>query len=215
VLREMQREVNRLAGGKHRENAEKGPLGMAFITTNPLLPDGYFVPQGLEPIVVKMNEPVEHSLLKCKGKYSVKVATFTGQTVIDPKKIKQIESGSGPSMKLAEAAQKAHDLTLALRAKGYEAYEFHDRYSSIVTVGSFDTLGNRRPDGKLDIHPQILMIQKTFGPEAIVMPNGATTLGNPREMKSLGIRFDLQPMVVEVPRRSIASDYERTALRTR
>lgn len=212
-LREMQREINRRVG--HEEAARKGPLGMAFMTTNPMLPDEYFVPKGLEKIVVQMNEPVKYSLLKCPGKYSVKVATFTGQSVIDPKKIKQIEAGGGPSMKLADAAQKAHDLTMALRAKGYEAYEFHDRYASIVTVGSFDTLGNRLPDGKIAANPQIKAVIENFGPEQIHMPNGSVAMGQPRQIKSLGIRFDIQPQLVEVPQQSIAADYERTAWRTR
>ena len=39
---------------------------------------------------------------------------------------------------LEEAAENAHILTESLRQQGYEAYEFHDRDQSIVTVGSFD-----------------------------------------------------------------------------
>ncbi|MBL9124053.1 MAG: hypothetical protein JNG90_10510, partial [Planctomycetaceae bacterium] len=66
----------------------RGPLGNAFLVTNPLLPRDYFVPSGLDPFVVEMNErvrPLKYSLLKCPGKYSVKVATFTGNVVFDPK----------------------------------------------------------------------------------------------------------------------------------
>ena len=51
----------------------------AFITTNPLLPDEYFVPKGLDRLVLEMNEPVKYSLLDCPGKYTVKIATFTGR----------------------------------------------------------------------------------------------------------------------------------------
>ena len=47
---------------------------------------------------------------------------------------------------------KAHKMTVALRAKGYEAYEFHDRYASIVTVGSYD-----RPDD-----PRLRAMQQTL-----------------------------------------------------
>ena len=53
-----------------------------FLTTNPLLPRDYFVPKGLDKFVVDMNKGVKHSLLDCKGQYSVKVATFTGQNVL-------------------------------------------------------------------------------------------------------------------------------------
>jgi len=62
-------------------------------------------------------------------------------------------------------ARKAHELTLALRQKGYEAYEFHDRGASIVTVGSFDSLGTRRPDGKIELDPRIVQIINTFAAE--------------------------------------------------
>jgi len=45
---------------------------------------------------------------------------------------------------LEAAAEKAHRLAKALRMKGYDAYEFHDRYASIVTVGSFNSAGTPR-----------------------------------------------------------------------
>ena len=35
---------------------EKGPMGGAFLTTNPLLPRDYFVPKGLDKFVVDMNK---------------------------------------------------------------------------------------------------------------------------------------------------------------
>ena len=101
--------------------------------------------------------------------------------------------------RLEEAAVKAHDLTLALRQKGYEAYEFHDRFASMVTVGSFDSPGTRRPDGKIEINPKAHQIIKTFGPDPLT--------GQPREI--LGIPFDVQPVIVVVPKRSFAADYEQ------
>ena len=64
---------------------------------------------------------------------------------------------------LAEAADKAHRLAKALRMKGYEAYEFHDRYASIVTVGSFNSVGTPRPDGRMEINAEIAAVMKTFG----------------------------------------------------
>ena len=43
--------------------------------------------------------------------------------------------------KLEEAAYNAHLLVVALRKQGVEAYEFHDRHESLVTIGSFDSVG--------------------------------------------------------------------------
>ena len=81
-----------------------------------------------------------------QGKYTVKVATFTGQNVLLTRKvIDQMEKGKTLNLKskLVDAAEKAHKLTEALRAKGVQAYEFHDRASSIVTIGSFDRSARR------------------------------------------------------------------------
>lgn len=219
LLREMQKKVNAAAGGRHADKALKGPLGNAFITTNPLLPDEYFVPKGLDPLVVEMNKNVEHSLLKCQGKYTVKVATFNGSVVIDPKRVRAIQS-AGPtakSDKLAEGTQKAHDITVALRDLGYEAYEFHDLHCSMVTVGSFDSLGNTRPDGKLDVDPRIQKIIATFGPRVEGKPGEAATfVGGQKQLPVVkGAKFDMAPIVVQVPQESIARAYDRQASRAR
>ena len=68
-------------------------------------------------------------------------------------KLDEIErQGKNLPSKLEEAAVKAHELTMALRKQGVEAYEFHDRYESIVTVGweSLDRGRERRNTGRHD-----------------------------------------------------------------
>jgi len=195
-----------LAPGNEKKN--KGPMGHAFITTNPLLPKDYFVPKGVDKFLLALNEGYEYNLLNCPGKYTVQVAHFTGGVVIDQKKIGEIEQGrTRMKSHLVEAAEKAHKLTQALRQKGYEAYEFHDRYASIVAVGSFDSAGTPRPDGKIEINPQLHAIMKTFGADSGPVP------GSVNRKELVGIPFDLQPIPVEVPKRSIAADYARDATR--
>jgi hypothetical protein len=186
-------------GSKHKD---RGPLGHAFITTNPLLPKEFFAPTGIDPLVLDMNKDVTHSLLDCPGRYTVQVATFKGNVFIQPKEIEAVESGKQIKSQLAEAAKKAHTLTEALRMKGWEAYEFHDRYASIVTVGSFDSVGTPRPDGKTEINPRVHAIMQTFGAQqAPGLPEGV------RPLRSLvGIPFDIQPIPVEVPKRSISRE---------
>jgi hypothetical protein len=49
---------------------------------------------------------------------------------------------------LVIAGDHAHKLATALRARGWEAYEFHDRHESYVTVGSFDEMQDLG-DGRL------------------------------------------------------------------
>lgn len=205
-LRQMQQAV--LADGNPKKL--KGPMGHAFLVTNPLLPREYYVPDGPDRLVIEMNQGVEYSLLGCPGRYTVQVATFNGRVVVDQKKIRELEAEGEQitaDSRLAEAADSAHRLTLALRKQGVEAYEFHDRYSSLVTVGSFDSVGSPRADGKTEINPEIFAIMKRYGAGAQASNTG--TRGMIRTKSLDGIPFDAQPMPVEVPRSSLGSAYER------
>ncbi len=194
---------------KNDDAADRGPMANAFVVTNPILPPEYFVPKGVDKLVLEMNSGVEHSLLDCPQPYTVKVATFTGRSfIIDQKRQDQIDRGELPPSKLEDAAKNAHLLTEALRKKGYEAYEFHDRGSSIVTVGSFAAVGSKRPDGKIEINPGIHAIMRTFGARTTIEPGELPEVGRQKELA--GIPFDVQPMPVEIPRFGISNAYERT-----
>ena len=46
-----------------------------------------------------MNKDVPYSLFDCPGKYSVKVATFTGAAEIDPMRIRAMEQQKDNSQK--------------------------------------------------------------------------------------------------------------------
>jgi hypothetical protein len=172
-----------------------------------------------------MNKGVEHSLLNCPGRYSVKIATFTGRVVIDQQKIRQMEGGGGHDQQndespLVEAAAKAHAITEALRAAKVEAYEFHDRGSSIVTVGHFDSVGSPRADGKIEINPLVFQLIQKYGADQSSLAGGQITMGvQPKTIKvSVGgkmktIIFDISPVAVEVPRRTISGVYQASAMR--
>jgi len=177
---------------------KKGPMGHAFVTTNPLLPSDYYVPKGLDPLIIKANEGVEYCLLDCPGKYTVQVAHFTGRVITDQREIAAIEKGKEVDSQLAKAAYMAHKLTQALRMKGYEAYEFHDRYASIVTVGSFDTLGQPGPNGVIELDPRIKAIIDQFKSEG-------SSQGMVTAKTLVGIPFDPQPILVHVPKRSVSA----------
>ncbi len=209
MLRAFQKQVKQATLPAGSDELKRGPMGGAFIVTNPLMPNEYFVPKGIDRFVEKMNAQVPHSLLDCPGKFTVQVATFTGHAIIVDNKVQQaIDRGEEPKSFLEEAAKNAHLLTEALRKRGYEAYEFHDRSSSIVTIGSFDSVGTRRADGKIEINPAVHKVMLTFGAKTKIEP------GKPPQVskaKKLGpIPFDVQPMPVEVPRRAISVDYARS-----
>lgn len=183
-----------------KEQKSKGPMGSAFVSRNPLLPADYFTKKGPDEFVLDLNRGIKHSLLDCPGKYSVKVATFRGASTWDVNKMKELEESGKMGSRLAEAADKAHRLVVALRKHGVEAYEFHDRHESIVTVGSFQSCGQRRPDGKIEIDPGIHRLMKSYAaqPQAqnLNLPGAAMA---PRVLA--GISFDVQPLPIHVPGR--------------
>jgi hypothetical protein len=163
----------------------RGPMAQAFMVRNPLLPREYFVPRGVDSFVARMNSGVEHSLLDCPGRYTVQVATFRGKTVLQTSDTEnQSSSGSfwhlgrDQDDPLVEAAENAHLLTQELRAHGWEAYEFHNRTESIVTIGSFDEVAQRLADGRVVPTPLVQKIIRTFGAAYDTPADPLTNIGN-------------------------------------
>ena len=118
---------------------------------------------------------------------------------------------------LEKGAIKAHRLTIALRAKGYEAYQFHDRKQSIVTVGSFSRPEQVSEEGRVVYSPDVQELLQRFGakrqgtsPE--LRHPGLQTGILPETL--LGIPFDIQPVLISVPQRSVSSDFAQRTLRT-
>ena len=195
ALRDVQKAIWEAAGSDDKK--DKGPMGHAFITPNPLLSRDEYVPKGLDPLVAKMNKGLENSLLDCPGKYTVQVATFRGKIVTKQSEIAMIQNGEKKvdGSRLEEAAAKADRLAKALRLKGWEAYVFHERCASIVTVGSFNSVGMNRQDGKIEIDSRIHNIIKTFKAKNVDGRFSPQTL--------VGIPFDVQPRPVQVPKQAI------------
>ena len=202
AMRLVQRELQQAIVPEKDERRLKGPMGKAFISRNPLLPREFFVRPGIEEFVVRLNEPLPYTLLKCPGMYTLKVATFNGKVLLDQKQVHDVELGKQEmESSLDKAADQAETLTQALRAKGYEAYSFHDRYSSMVTVGSFNSTGTPRADGKIEINPEIFHLMETFAADPVAGTSGF------KVKKLLNISFDLQPEIVHVPRPASQSDF--------
>lgn len=199
-LREIQRRLS-----PDDDQRAKGPMGSAFVTRNPLLPDEYFAPKGLDPVVEEMNRGVKHSLLDSSGHYTVRVATFRGDTTMDLRTIERLEDQKVTTSKLEEAAVKAHELTMSLRRRGIKAFEFHDRHESIVTVGSFDALGETMPDGSVNLDPAILQLIEQYGANRKPLPGQPAAGLTPKTLD--GISFDIQPWPVQVPKRSAANAF--------
>ena len=217
---------------------KKGPMGHAFITRNPILPREFFVPKGVDKAVAQMNKGLPNSLLECPGEYTVRVATFKGGSTFQTASLARHASkpkSRRSISRLERAARNANTLAARLREKGIEAYEFHDRKQSIVTIGSFDSLGSRLPNGRFRYNPQILAVIDRYRarPEgspaedhrirdikrkedalrqtfhslggAQIASNTSQSNLRPFNLWGVPIPFDLQPQAMSVPKRSVSS----------
>jgi hypothetical protein len=209
------------ANREHTQATAKLPMHAAILIPNPLLPDDYFARQEVDDFVLAMNAEVDHTLLDCPGRYTVRVATFTGAGTfssgdetpptpasgfVDVNRFLDALKGTGwkdPQLRgvdqesrLVEAADNAHRLTEALRRAGWQAWEFHDRDSSIVCVGSVDQLAVPGQEGRPQPHPEITRIVSSLGPDQAALARGQLL---PRSFA--GIMLDVQPKPIDVPRR--------------
>lgn len=189
---------------KSDQRKSRGPMFNAFVTRNPMLPDNFTQAPEVDSFVRRLNENVEHSLLDCKGKYTVVVRTFEGlsTTMIGGKVKKDLEPSSD---RLDQSADLANQMVMALREKGVEAYEYHDRSKSIVTVGSFETLG--RPIGdSFEYAPEIRRtIEQYASGERFERDPQGNIVRVANHIKK--IPFDVEPHPIAVPKVSKRSFY--------
>lgn len=195
----------------------KGPLGAAFLMPNPMLPAEFFKTRDVDKVVQKMNKGVKYSLLKCPGQYSVRVASFGGDrkfnaTSADIQKARRESesrkrSGSAVTdSALVDAYYKANVLCRALRKKGVEAYEFHDRHESYVCVGSFDWATQPVEGGPDQLNPEMADVINQYKATTQRTHQGSRIV--PRTIaafKEFDINFEAQPMPVVVPKITVRS----------
>ncbi len=149
------------------------PFSGAFMTVNPDLTEEDLALRKHDPFILRLNSGSDYSLLTNPGRYTIVVATFQGKAELTSdateKKVQPISSS------LSEAADRAWELCTALRQaksygydRDYDAWVFHDRYSSIVTVGSFKSKDD----------PRIVETQNLFGAKiSSIKSDGSPSLG--------------------------------------
>ena len=119
-------------------------LSRAMRTTNPYVPTQVLYPRKPDTIVKQMNSgPM--SIFNCPGRYTLQVAEFTGRSTLASKDrtfVNLTSLKSSPLMTAADDAQKLADNLArdpAVMRTGFRPYVYHDRYSSKVTIGAFNT----------------------------------------------------------------------------
>ncbi len=189
-----------------------GPLRAAFMLPNPMLPDEYFQARKVDHFVIDLNKNAKYSLLSNPGVYSVKVATFGGEITSDLNEIEQRKQEQAwreknnkriTSSKLMDAAKKATLLAHALRKKGFDAYEFHDRHESYVCVGGFDWLTQEDAAGQKRSNQEVIDTILEFKGSYVNVPGREKTFQSyplPTALTKAGIACDPQPIPVLVPK---------------
>jgi len=161
-----------------------GPLSKSFLTSNPLLTEAEIeaAKQASDPLLVRLNNNERFSLAESPGKYTLVIAKFSGKSVnVVNETMEKAESyfATGDN-DLDQAGLNARNLVQALRSREpftdpshpdnaefqtyckVEAYIWHDRTSSIVTVGSFES----------PTDPKIKQYAQKFGARAEVGQDG-------------------------------------------
>lgn len=188
---------------KDKEYAGYGPLGKALAVPNPLIPKDYFAQKGVvDPFIAKINSDSRYSLLRNPKMFTLRVATFSGKSVMENEK----ELWDKIDAKFQDAGIKAAALCSALRKQKIEAWEFHDRDCSFVTIGSFDSYGTPNPDGTIELNPEIHRLMEKYQGR-IEGVDGAYQAycvdielnGKGKQKIKMKIPFDLQPFIIMVP----------------
>lgn len=182
-----------------------GPLGKAMAVPNPMIPKEYFAQKGVvDSFLAKINSDSKYSLLRNPKMYTLRVATFSGKSMMNKDSsgnAKWEEAGDD----FQDAGVKAAALCSALRKTGVEAWEFHDRDCSFVTIGSFDSYGNPNSDGTIEMEPEIYKLMEKYKGK-IVDEKGNyeaycanVEFGKGKTKVKMKLAFDMQPVIIMVP----------------
>ena len=163
------------------------PFRRAFIIGNPLRSDATMGVAKVDPAIVALNsDSGEVSLLKNPGRYSVKVAEYSGGVIMQVAGHKPKKTALNLFSEQDKSATKAWELAIALRqaskfgyARDYEAWVFHNQRDSYVTIGSFESPDDPRirqlieefkakpkrnpKTGRHDFTPELFSIPKNPG----------------------------------------------------
>ena len=198
-------------------NAQKGPFGNAFLTINPARSPSTVVQRRADNETKYFNSGIDYALVGVKRKYTLKVATFAGKSVVPlgNSKFSGHEDSFDKAItqasffNLGRAGEDATQLTYNLRQNKaitrtlgrdqFEAYVYHDKFQSIVTIGGFDS----KDDPEIPKLAQIFMAK--YQPDESGQQNlEATSLKLPgKDAYSLPVHtwaFDPVPEIIEIPR---------------
>ncbi len=119
-------------------------LSRALRTTNPYVPAQDLFPAKQDTLIAQMNQG-PHSLFRCPGRYTLVIAEFSGRSTFNIEGARKLGDDVLKKSPLVTAADDAERLAASLakvpeiQQTGYLPYVFHDRTSSKVTIGAFNS----------------------------------------------------------------------------
>lgn len=185
-----------------------GPLSRAFLTLNPLFTEDEIQQMAYDkdPLLKQLNGGQNFSLLSNSGRYSLIIATFQGKSkhVIatgekqerdETVKFDMLFDKEGKNLSLDKAAKSAWTLVHLLRNEGHEAYVFHERFRSVVTVGGFNDPND----------PRIAKLTEFWAPKMVPDPKTLQDVLTPQIRQIDGNEpqlfvMDLVPTLMKVPK---------------
>lgn len=191
----------------------QGPLAGAFLTINPMLKPNEVMARKPDDVVLALNSGIEHALVSAdrNSKYTLVISTMTGRSVTPHgiSKFRNREEEFDQSLLRSTDATKhngqqgmndigeaAMQLTRALRAQGVEAYVYHDRFKSIVTVGGFTAPDDPRIAPLYEKYCAKSQTDKATGVAALIPETYALDIRGGRQIWS----FDASPRLIPIPR---------------
>lgn len=201
-------------GGLYRLTPGRpGPLSGALLTVNPLLSPEEVQRRERDPLLVKLNGGGEYSLCNNPHKYTIVVASFYGKSLthVDDQDFESQASQFKISGSLDDAAQGAWQVARLLRqgnfnitnpqaqGKTFEAYIYHDRHKSIVTVGGFDSPQDPRIPEIMTLFGAKVKKSPDTGQNVLTAEMLALPGNNPGTLPAKTWLFDPYPRVIEVP----------------
>lgn len=133
-----------------KDNEDRNPLKTAMLVPNPhpeapdVMTAATREQQKTFEMLIELNDNEPYSVYKLNAAATIEVAQYRGIAVMNEEQAKSFfNRGKVKEDKaiLQQSAQRAILLTEALRKQGFEAYVFHGKFASIVTVGGYN-----RPD---------------------------------------------------------------------
>ena len=144
---------NKSVEGKKMNDTQGNPFRQAFVVRNPLHKREVVVRQNntpantFDPSWKELNEKEKYSIFSCPKNWTLVVAQFNPPAQIESTvRSNVVQMGLNPlpsdlGQGLERAAETARQFAEILRdgGKGYDAYVFHTRQFSVVSVGAFDS----------------------------------------------------------------------------